>query len=187
MSKIRNKKNCFSETAIHFFSIGCILSESVAWQQIFLKKNGRKSHVAVHLLFYRLNLPVDFILTVLPLQLFMSVLSDFSTQCLLTLIILAAVLVYLCSTQRPQREPLRAADVFKIPMGNQRPFITYYRACVNLFTAFSILAVDFKLFPRHFAKAETYGTGLMDVGVAGFLVSNAIVSPEAKGKITTDR
>ena len=100
---------------------------------------------------------------------------------------LAAILVYLCSTQRPHGEALRAADVFNIPMGSQRPFITYYRACVNLFTAFSILAVDFTLFPRHFAKAETYGTGLMDVGVAGFLVSNAIVSPEAKGKITTDR
>ena len=144
-------------------------------------------NLEVHLLFYRLNLPVDFILTVLPLQLFMSVLSDFSTQCLLTLVILAAVLVYLCSTQRPHGEALRAADVFNIPMGNQRPFITYYRACVNLFTAFSILAVDFTLFPRHFAKAETYGTGLMDVGVAGFLVSNAIVSPEAKEKIITDR
>ena len=73
--------------------------------------------VEVHLLFYRLNLPVDFILTVLPLQLFMSVLSDFSTQCLLTLVILAAVLVYLCSTQRPHGEALRAADVFNIPMG----------------------------------------------------------------------
>ena len=54
-------------------------------------------------------------------------------------------------------------------------------------TAFSIIAVDFKIFPRYFAKAETYGTGLMDVGVGCFMISNAIVSPEARGKVSSDK
>ena len=46
----------------------------------------------------------------------------------------------------------------------------------------SILAVDFTLFPRRFCKAETFGTGLMDIGVGAFVVSNAIVSPEARNR-----
>jgi len=72
-------------------------------------------------------------------------------------------------------------------MSNRRPFITYYRAYANLITAISILAVDFKIYPREFAKTETYGTGLMDVGVGGFLIANAIVSPEARGITSSDR
>ena len=48
-------------------------------------------------------------------------------------------------------------------------------------TAIGILAVDFAVFPRRLAKTETYGTGLMDVGVGAFMFSNAIVSHEAKG------
>jgi phosphatidylinositol glycan class W len=64
-------------------------------------------------------------------------------------------------------------------MIGRQPFICNFRAYVLVATAVSILAVDFHIFPRRFAKAETYGTGIMDVGVGAFVVSNAIVSPEA--------
>lgn len=49
-----------------------------------------------------------------------------------------------------------------------------------LVTCVSILAVDFKVYPRRYAKTETYGTGLMDVGVGSFVVVNALVSREAR-------
>lgn len=81
----------------------------------------------------------------------------------------------------------KSLSIGEIRMGSRRPFITYYRAYANVITSFSILAVDFKIFPRYFAKTETYGTGLMDVGVGGFLITNAVVSPEARGIIATER
>ena len=69
-----------------------------------------------------------------------------------------------------------------IKMGGKQPFISWFRSYINVATAISILAVDFKIFPRRFAKAETFGTGVMDVGVGAYVISNAIVSPEARGK-----
>ena len=48
-------------------------------------------------------------------------------------------------------------------------YLTNYRASMLLVTAICILGVDFQVFPRRFAKTETLGFGLMDIGVGSFI------------------
>lgn len=62
------------------------------------------------------------------------------------------------------------------------PFITNYRAIVIYVTVIAILAVDFPIFPRRYAKTKKYGYSLMDLGTGAFIFANGIIAPEAKGR-----
>lgn len=52
-----------------------------------------------------------------------------------------------------------------------------------LVTCITILAVDFRIFPRKFAKTETFGISVMDIGIGGFIVSSALTSKYARGHL----
>jgi phosphatidylinositol glycan class W len=55
-----------------------------------------------------------------------------------------------------------------------RDSLSAYRASLVLVTCAAILGVDFHAFPRRFAKAETFGTGLMDAGVGAFVAAGGL-------------
>lgn len=55
--------------------------------------------------------------------------------------------------------------------------LTMARGTVFLMTALCILAVDFPAFPRRMAKAETFGCGVMDLGVGAFAMLHGMSAP----------
>ncbi|KAK8820905.1 hypothetical protein WA556_005219, partial [Blastocystis sp. ATCC 50177/Nand II] len=56
-------------------------------------------------------------------------------------------------------------------------YITAFRGIVVLYTCIVILAVDFPVFPRKFAKTYLNGYSLMDIGVGLYIVTSGIVAP----------
>ncbi|XP_024536631.1 uncharacterized protein At4g17910 isoform X1 [Selaginella moellendorffii] len=119
-------------------------------------------------------LALDFTFIVLPTVLSLTVFADKVYGIALLVSILLGMSSFLPFLER---EKLKSSSIpFK------RPFLTYYRFIMILVTCVTILAVDFTAFPRRYAKTETYGTGLMDLGVGSFVAANAIVSRQARSR-----
>mgnify|MGYP003816181013 CR=1 FL=1 len=149
-----------------------------------------------------LGFAVDFLLNVGTLLLSVTLYS--STPLLLNILLLtAAFIVYalppnVSRRKKPKLPPnaqsktasTSPASATPLSAISTKPFLTHYRGNMMVVTCICILAVDFRLFPRRFAKVETWGTSLMDMGVgsfvfsAGVVASRAVLKERAEGKTT---
>jgi phosphatidylinositol glycan class W len=128
-----------------------------------------------------LTVAVDFFLNVTAILLAITLYA--SDPILLNVLLIApALLVYALPPQKPrtkkvkpraQNEATPPERLDDLPM---KPFLTTYRGSMMVITCLAILAVDFKIFPRRFAKVENWGTSLMDVGVGSFVFSAGLVA-----------
>ena len=125
-----------------------------------------------------LNLAVDFLLNVCAFLLATTLYAN-SPLLLSALLLAPAVLLYAFPPDVPRKKPRlapRPQAYEPLDILPSKPFITTYRGCMLVATVIAILAVDFRLFPRRFAKVETWGTSLMDMGVGSFVFSAGIVA-----------
>ncbi|XP_008049589.1 phosphatidylinositol-glycan biosynthesis class W protein [Carlito syrichta] len=128
---------------------------------------------------------IDFVVLVVPLVTTLTILASFIFLELLTVIIVGAGLFYqiyqrrTCYARVPVQKILE--EFLKVSLESEYvPAISSFRVIISVFTAIAILAVDFPLFPRRFAKTELYGTGAMDFGVGGFVFGSAMVGLEVR-------
>lgn len=116
-------------------------------------------------------------MNVVPCVLCCTVLSDHVPAVCLAMITLSLTNVLLIVVRHRGSTPKVEAH---LATSGRRPFVTNFRALTNIITAVCVLAVDFRVFPRKFAKTEVYGYSLMDTGVGLFVIANALVAPEAR-------
>ncbi|RLV96043.1 GPI-anchored wall transfer protein 1 [Spathaspora sp. JA1] len=118
----------------------------------------------------------DYILNVLTLLAAVTIYSEHLTS-LHYMIVLPSIIIYIIN--RFKKSATKRQEVDEETTQNLLPrksFITAYRAHMLILTNIAILAVDFKIFPRRFAKVETWGTSLMDLGVGSFVFSMGLVN-----------
>ncbi|KAI1772082.1 GPI-anchored wall transfer protein 1 [Hypoxylon cercidicola] len=130
-----------------------------------------------------LSFLVDFLLNVVAVLLALTLYAN-APFLLSGLILAPAIFVYalppnpVASRKRPRLPPnaQNAKSPGALSVLSTKPFLTTYRGSMLVITCLAILAVDFRIFPRRFAKVETWGTSLMDVGVGSFVFSAGVVA-----------
>ena len=116
-------------------------------------------------------LQLEFIVLIVPVLLAFTIAAELAPGIHVACLLVAAA----ARCCRPAPKPTTAAPAPAIRL----PYLQGYRAMLMVATCLSILAVDFAVFPRRFAKTEMFGVSIMDVGVGSFVFSNALVCPGA--------
>ncbi len=104
--------------------------------------------------FFRLKFLLDFLLLIVPVLLSFTILCDHldASYAVLLSLIVTCLLYSIIQTPAEHRSGLSINNVWDTALPGKRPFITNFRAYVNVATAISILAVDFTIFPRRYGQ-----------------------------------
>lgn len=109
---------------------------------------------------------IEFIILVIPLLSALTILSDYPIILNSSILSLAVIIRLLYPPLPPSFPPASGNELPYVnppPRLFSKPFVTIYRAHMMLMTVICILAVDFKVFPREFAKTETWGTSIVSL------------------------
>ncbi|CAH1420955.1 unnamed protein product [Lactuca virosa] len=128
---------------------------------------------------YIIRMIVDFLSIVLPITLVSTVLSEWNYIIGVVFVFVLVLFLYFAYKRDGCWYQEEGVHIHSL-----RECVSSYRVSLMLITCVCILAVDFNIFPRRYAKTETYGTSLMDVGVGAFVFANSLVSRQARGVST---
>ncbi|KAK4878908.1 hypothetical protein RN001_007054 [Aquatica leii] len=121
--------------------------------------------------FFRTNritqITAEFILIVLPFIFIITVLANYATDIIILSIIASITLIGLLRNK---------CTIIPIQKHKNYNYVTLGRCTIFFLTVISILAVDFMVFPRRFAKTRNYGYSLMDVGVGLYVFASGALS-----------
>ena len=117
-------------------------------------------------------LACEFMSLIAPCVLNVTLLSDHVTLFALLIMLISFTLLLLShfkATTQHLKSPVSSAKLSQwlnvIPYPARVPFLSVARCYTIILSCVAILAVDFNVFPRRFAKTETFGQGLMDTGI----------------------
>mmetsp|Transcript_31823 Transcript_31823/g.83079 ORF Transcript_31823/g.83079 Transcript_31823/m.83079 type:complete len:454 (-) Transcript_31823:50-1411(-) len=109
---------------------------------------------------------------------FLTVGADFSLAAVVAALLLSCLALFLKSTKRRRNDERKRE---KEEECSRAGFVTTFRAASIIVTIVSILAVDFRIYPRRYAKCEVYGVSVMDGGVGAMVFSAGLVwKPQAQ-------
>jgi len=125
---------------------------------------------------YRMVLSCEFVSLIVPCVLNVTLLSDHVISSTILIVLTSLTLLFLShfkATTEHLKSPVISVKLLRwlnvITYPPRVPFLSIARCYTLILSCIAILAVDFNVFPRRFAKAETFGQGLMDTGIEEYV------------------